>query len=185
MNLTKLLFGLLFFTLLSSCTEGIEDIVDENLLQGTWKAISFEAEIEAEYIYNGESSTMKTVVEGSDLDYEVTFDESTFSTNGEYTVTYTLTLDGEEFPPATHTATDVNGDGTYMVEGDTLTIDGVLYELEFNGIDYNAVDGVQSAEYTFNENGELVVIQSAVIETDQANVSGSATIVSNSVWVKQ
>ncbi|MEZ4955630.1 MAG: hypothetical protein R2825_18870 [Saprospiraceae bacterium] len=185
-NFTKLLLSLLFFASLHSCIESVEDIIEEPTLQGTWKAVSLEGNMEAHYVYNGDSTNITASIVGDDLDYEVTFDDSTFMTNGSYTVTYTYTLNGDVFPPTTHSATNVNGDGNYMIEGDSIiTIDGVLYELDINGIDLNALGSEQNAEYEINADGTLTVIQNTEIESDQPGVTGSATVSSRSVWEKQ
>ena len=61
----------------------------------------------------------------------------------------------------------------------------MLYELDINGIDFDALEGEQNAEYEINADGTLTVIQNTEVETDQPDVTGTATVTSTSVWMKK
>ncbi len=184
-KLTKLFLAFSLLAFLSSCGGDDEPTVTDDSIIGTWKAVSFDAEIETTTDFFGTETTILSSIEGSNLDYEVTFDETTFMTNGSYDISYDVTFDGVEFPVPEQSVTDVSGDGTYSTDGNIITINGAFYELEANGVDYTALDEGQTAEFEINGNGELIITQDEEMETTQSGTTATVKVVSNSVWVRQ
>ena len=184
-KLTKLFFALSLLVFLSACGGDDEPALTEASIIGTWKAVSFTADVASTAEVFGTATTTTSSIEGSNFDYEVTFDDTKFMTNGSYDISYSISVNGADFPVPDQEVRDISGDGTYSVDGNTMTINGAFYEFEANGIDYSALDEGQTVEYEINGNGELIITQDEEIKVNQGGVTSTTNIVSKSVWVKQ
>ena len=182
-KLTKLLFAFSLLFVLASC--GNDDDPESVTLEGTWKAISFDADVEISSTFNGTTTASKTIVTGANLDYELTLDDPNWTTSGDYTYTVDITVDGTPFQNSTETLTNISGLGTYSVDGNMMTINGSFFEYELNGMTSTSMSDTQTVEYEINSDGQLVFTQDEEIETTASGVTSISKIKSTSVWEKQ
>jgi len=178
----KFLLACALLISLSACG-GNDDPEDE--LIGTWELISFDVTTEAVIETMGDVTTTTSVLTGTDLDYRLTFEASTYSTEGNYSYDITTTLDGDVIGTSTTTNTDVSGNGSYTSTETTITSDGAFFQLEVDGIDINAIQGQVSADYEIESDGSLVFTQDDETTTTVQGISSTSSLVATSRWRKQ
>lgn len=159
-----------------------------NSLIGTWIAQSFQANITNTITAaNGDETIVNLDVEGANLNYNVTFSESNFSTIGGYDMLTTLTINGTENPQQTTNNTDVTAEGAYSTSGNMMTISGAMFNLSVDGIDTSGFENEQMVTYTISDNGQQLTLTQNEDTTE--NIDGGGTIrnvtVSTSVWMRQ
>ncbi len=184
-KLIKIFSFLFLIVMVSACNNDDESSTNAEDLVGTWRAISFEATNSVAITGTGADVTTSTDITGSNLDYEVTFTESNFSTSGAYDIEATVEVVGVSTTTSNDSYTNVSGNGTYTVDGNMMTIDGSFFELEVDGVDLSAFGEEQTVNWEINSDGNLVITQD---ETDEVTISGvgtTSTVTSTSVWEKQ
>lgn len=182
LKLTKifLLFTLVAF--MSSCNN---DDDNDSTLVGTWSAKTFEANINSSVTFDGNTTTSVSTILGSNFDYDLKFETSTFTTNGSYDIAVTTTVDGNPGQSSNDSYTGVSGDGTYTNTSSEITINGSFFDFEYNGQSFNSAGGEQTIDYQINGDGELVITQNETTNSDSGGVTSTTTIVSTSVWEMQ
>lgn len=192
-HMKKLGYLLSLFILLSAFTcedEPIDSNINPNAnnnsneLVGQWRALEFSGTSHIESEIMGISINQDMEFEGANMDYILTLDGSNFSAEGDYDVVSTTTMDGQTFGPSTQSMTNVTGGGTYTTSGNTITLDGALYEFDMmDGVD-TASSGPQTANYSLSANGQILTI---VQDSDEQNINQAGMSVSivtsgSSVW---
>lgn len=179
----KFLFVSLIIFSLSSC--GDDDMSSPDPLIGTWKAESFNFTVESTSTVSGTETTVSTVGEGSNLDYELEFTESTFATSGGYSYSISSELDGMVISSTDETVSNVSGSGTYSTSGDLMTIDGSFFEFTFNGADLSSIQGAQTVNFEIQSDNTLIFTQNEQSTTTTQGVTVTSNVVSTSTWKKQ
>ena len=187
-KLTKLLFLLSLVIFLGSCDNDDDDSTGSAAdLIGTWIATSFEYETSSSTSGSGiPDSEVMTEANGSNLNYELTFTQSNYTTSGSYDMTITATQDGNVVADTTQSYTNVTGAGTYSVMGDQITVGGSFFDFDVDGIDLSAFTiGDQTATYKITSDDKLEVTQDAEISSTVQGITSTSTIRSKSVWERQ
>ncbi|WP_338730797.1 hypothetical protein [Mangrovimonas cancribranchiae] len=156
--------------------------VNSTDLIGDWEIVSFEATTANEIDMMGQVFSSGFEVEGVEMDYIVTFTESTFEANGNYNMELTILMDGQPTQTMSQTYTDVTGSGTYTTDGNTMTTDGTFFDFSFEGVDMSEFGGSQTAEYSFSNGGQTLTMTQDTQEVETANGAETVTIV-NSITV--
>lgn len=190
----KITFLLSCFVLFSAFTcenESLDNDIDSSLpnsnnnalLLGEWRALEFSGNSHIESEFMGISLIQDVVFEGANMDYVLIFDGSNFTSEGSYDVVTTLTMDGQTIGPQTQSMTNVTGDGTYSISGNTITFDSALYEFDMvDGMDM-ASSGPQTATYLICADGQtLTIIQDDQQSINQAGVIATVATEASSVW---
>ncbi len=182
-NLTKLFLAFALFCSLASCGNDDDMNISEDI-QGTWSVISFVAETQTSTTVNDQTFTGTSNIEGSNLDYDVTFAVDNFTTNGSYDISSTTTTSGTT-QTFNQSYTNVTGVGTYSTSGNVMTIDGTFFEIEVDGFDESLINGEQMTNFEINSNGNLVFSQDETNTTTTNEITTTTTIISTSVWERQ
>ena len=178
------LFFLFLATLILSfaACSGDDDMMPANDLEGTWEAISFESETETNTDINGMMTSSTAQIVGSNLNYQVTFNAPTFTTQGDYDLAITTTVPPNPPFESSSSLTDVQGAGTYDIDGNQVTISGAFFAVEINGSPIDLSNEEQTATYEINANGELVFTQDEAFTNEQSGTTSTTIIRSTSVW---
>ncbi len=185
-KLFKLFTLLMVISLATACNN--EDEMSSSSsgeLDGTWTAISFQADIDGLTTFQGTTTSSNSSIVGDDLNYNVTFDDGDFTTDGGYTMTSTVSFDGNVINTSTDTYTNVDGSGTYTKDETTITTMGSFFEFEVDGVPYGTGNESQTANYEINADGQLVISQNETQSQDNMGIITTNTIVSQSVWERQ
>ncbi|RSK38225.1 hypothetical protein [Mangrovimonas spongiae] len=148
-------------------------------LIGDWEIVSFEATTANEIDMMGQVFSTGFEVEGVEMDYIVTFTESTFETNGNYNMELTVLMDGQPTQTMSQTYTDVTGFGTYTTDGNTMTTDGTFFDFNFDGVDMSEFGGPQTAQYSFSNGGQTLTMTQDTQEVETNNGAETITIVNS------
>lgn len=184
-NLLKLLFVSTLFFSITSCGSDSESESEKTELEGTWTAVEFSADVESNTTGDGFSSSSNIAVVGTSLDYDLNFDGSKFTTEGAYSYSVTQEISGQQPVISNESVSDVNGTGTYSIDGQTMTIDGSFYTLEYNGLQLATGNGEQMVDYEINSEGQLVFDQDETTSSEAGDFVTTTTTVSRSVWEKK
>ncbi len=151
-------------------------------LIGTWKLINMNADITSETNFGGIDLTSEFLVEINESDYTVTFTESNYTTQGDYLVEASTTVNGET-TAFTDSYTNVEGLGTYSTDGNTMTVDGSFVEFDFDGVPTEVAEGEQTVQFGISNNGQTLTFQQNEQQTiSDLGVNAVTTVVSTSVW---
>ncbi len=182
-KLTNLALAMLMMLLLAACGNDDETTPGDGL-EDTWTVISFNADIESTTMVQGQTIVSDVDIVGGNMAYDLTLDGSEFTTDGDYEMTVTSTVNGMT-QTSTDSYTDVTGGGTYTNDETTLTINGSFFELEWNGIDLTATQGEQTTGYSINADDQLVLSQNDMMTSDTGGTTITTTVVSTSVWERK
>ena len=177
----KRIFILCMLFSIIACNDD-DNATPENLAGTSWKAVEFESEVEI--TTNASTTNFSYGFEGKNMDYVVTFDENTYSTEGSYDFETEFTSNGEVISNDTQAYTDVMGSGTYSTSNDTISFTGNFFKLEFNGQNLGLLQNTSTAKYEISGN-QLIMTQNDVVEASQGSLTNTSTITSRSVWEKQ
>ncbi len=183
-KLTKMLFTLAVLLSVFSCGDDDEPTVSQDDLMGTWSAYSLIVEVNSSTTVAGQSTTATTNIQGLSFDYNVTFGNTDFTTEGEYELQQMSSFDGTVISNTTESYSDVMGSGTYTTENGMITINGAFFDFEFNGQSISSVSDTQTAEYEIDSSGDLIISQNETQETNANGVSSTTRIVSTSKWTR-
>lgn len=180
----KFLFAFALILSLTACGDDEDDTMNSTDLVGVWDAQSFDVLNTSTTVVSGMSFTTITEVEGIDIDYELTLNESDFTTVGEYSYNANVISDGTPVFNEVLSVTDVTGVGTYTTLDDIITTNGALFELEFDGQDLSALQGEANANFSINGN-TLTFTQDEEMITETQGVTTTSVIQSTSTWTRQ
>ncbi len=181
----KFLFLSSLIISMNACSDDDDSSSSEmDEIVGSWKAKSFEFDTKSTIDFAGIETSSETSGSGSNLDYTLVFEESTYSTSGGYDVDVTTSSNGEVLSMSTQSYSDVDGSGSYSTQDDLITIKGSFYEFEVDGVDLTS--GSQEQTVTFKlEGNQLTFIQD---EQKTETINGISTVThtkSTSVWERQ
>jgi len=110
--------------LLTACVND-DDTTPANELEGTWKMVSFEMDVEtlgeAQYGAQVETYTVNNNVEAINIDYAITFSDDQFTGQGSYDLQQVYVFDGYQ-QVFTTPYTDILQTGSYSLDEDNNTI---------------------------------------------------------------
>lgn len=187
MKITNFLLVLTFF-ILTACG-GDENIVNPDAtLVGTWKLEEFSVTMTTSSKVSGQTTDVTIDLEGKDLDYELTFSETGYATAGSYGYAGSMEVDGNK-TSLDESVSNVSGNGTYTVADDELTSDGAFFDFDFQGFNFDVVQGEVTAKITKLSDKELIFSEDKE-ETIEQNAGGVAITlttkqVSKSVWKRK
>ena len=182
-NFTVLsLFAILF---LFSCGDDESMVVVDNDLNGTWTAKSWSANIESATSGGGLNQSVTSDFTGTSFAYDLTFDNGSFTTDGNYSYSFTITGSGLN-QNGSEDVSNVNGNGTYTNTDSQLTLQGRIFEYEANGLVSVAASNEDTVlDYEFNADGDLVFTYDVVMTDTQAGFTTTSTITDRSVWERK
>ncbi len=157
-------------------------------LVGTWILDEFSAEASSDVDFGGQLISSDVDVYSTTVDYTVVFTDSDFTTNGSYSYVADVTANGMNFGSDEYTLDNVNGSGGYTVDGNEISTDGAFFEFTFEGMDDSLLDGPQTANFSFSNNGQTLTFSQNQTTTETDEFTGAtvtSTTVSSSVWTKQ
>ena len=165
----------------SACS-GDDDMMPANELVGTWEAISFESTTETSTDFNGMMTNSISDVVGSNFSYQVTFNATTFTTQGGYDLAITTTVPPNPPFESSSSLSNVEGAGTYSIDGDEITITGALFEVEISGSPIVNSNEETVTTFEIDTNGELIFSQDQQFTTSQSGATSTTNVRSTSVW---
>lgn len=190
-NASLLVVSLLLITVFSCENEPLdpgffsEDGSNNSSLVGTWKVVSFSADIISTTSIDGVETVIGNTVSGSNLEYSLVFSADTFETNGSYDVTTITVIDGNNAGTTTNALSNVSGSGNYVADGNIMSIDGSFFDLSMNGTNTSGQGEEQEVAYTISEDGETLTFNQNDTQTQLANgIEVISEIVSSSVWIR-
>ena len=174
-KLFKLIFPLSLVLLIASCSKD-DDTAARSGLEGTWTATAMPVNL----TNSAGGTTAVSTITGNTFDYDLSFEESTFSTEGNYSATSVVVVDG--YSTITDIDyTDVMSAGSYSIDGNIITIEGDgFFNFEAPGtIDPTGgagMTGTQNA--TFEINGDVLTMsQNETLTTTFNGITTTAIIV--------
>lgn len=182
-NLSKLFYFFAFALVLNSC--GNNDDNEDDSLVGDWTVIEFSTGVSNSGNAGGTDFSISSTIVGENLDYDLSFTQSAFTTSGSYDATATVTVDGMSQPASTTSYTGVSGNGTYSVDGDMITVGGSFFDFEVDGVDLTALGGQQTVQFEIDDSGTLIFTQNETQEINQSGTMLTTVITSTSKWVRQ
>ncbi len=177
MNLTKAIALLLFGSFLFFSCGG-----DDNELEGAWEAISFRTELSSPTVIEVEAIVNNTIIESSNLDYVLTFNDGDYTVSGSYDLTITNGSDLTEEPiVAEQSYSGVFGGGTYTLDNEEITVMGQHSDLDLAEIPFLQSAGTATARYVLD--GDMLSIsQMEEIMFESEGSISTTTIEATSTW---
>ncbi len=123
-----------------------------------------------------------TQISGTNYNYNLMFEESSFSANGSYDVNLSSRLNGVEVFSTQQSIENANVTGDYTSTDNTITSSGGLFNISVNGSDLTQSSVSQTANYEINGSGNLVITQLLDVDTVINQVSTQISVSSNSTW---
>ena len=161
-----------------------EDSSSSSSIVGTWALVSFNNTISSTGEVNGTTVESNTIIESTDTNYNMTFTEAnTFNAAGNYGYNVNSTVNGQNSIQDL-SLDDVNGSGTYTVNGTEMTVNGSFFNLEFQGIDLSQAQGEQTLDFSITDNGQTLTFIQDTTETTTIPGGGSTTaeVTATSIW---
>lgn len=186
-KLTNLALAVLMMLLLVSCGNDNEIIPPNEGLEDTWSLISIDIDAQTTTTSATSGQTTLTNVEasGGNLAYDLTLDNGDWTTEGNYKMIVSATIDGIEFS-STDNYDDITGLGTYSVIDTTMiNIGGAFFEFEYDGISYAPLLNPQTADYTINADNQLEISNSQTKESYIPPITTTSTVAYTSVWERK
>lgn len=153
-------------------------------LIGTWDLVSLDLDMTSSFDPGTGMVITDLIVESTEVDYQVTFTETNFNTEGGYSYNTQIETAGMVLNDS-YSIDDVSGSGTYYTEGNQITTQGSFFEFTFEGMDDSIFEDEQTGTYQISADG-----QTLTFSHDQTTVSTDAgyeieiDVVSTSVWQK-
>jgi len=160
----------LFFASLLIVSCGDDETSNKSGLDGDWEALSFEGEVSSSTTFDTLLLVSTTMIEGSNLNYDLKLDDGNFTTSGGYDIT--TTANSEILPDpivSEQSYSGISGDGTYTVEGDVINVIGQFFDFELDGVPYTQSTGPVSVN--FDLDGDMLTFSQ--IEETTTNFGGS------------
>jgi hypothetical protein len=193
----KKLLGLFcLFTLLTAFTcenEPIGESLDSDTgnnpmntdLLGLWNLQEFNITLNTETSLNGEAITANVDAVSTQVDYILEFTQSSFLTNGNYTYNTNTSVNGSPNTTDTYTLMNISGNGTYVTNGNQITVDGSFFEFDFEGVDTSVFEGEQTSTFSISNNGQTLTLTQNETTTETNAATGTEVTVATSsvsVW---
>lgn len=182
MKLSHFIIALSLLVFFSCEKEGTG--VNPETIKGDWKAQSFVLEGSSKATAGGVEVETTFKYTGKDIDYTLSFTDTNFSTNGSYSYEGFIKVNNVEVDQ-NHTLNSIMSNGTYSIEGDSITFNGSLFSFEVDDQDFSNVGVSQSAYIEKLTDTELILIQEAEQTASTAGATATNKTKSRSVWKKQ
>ena len=153
-------------------------------LIGTWALVDFNNTISNTGEVSGTTIDSNTTIDGMNPNYNMTFTLGSFSALGSYGYNVNSTVNGVNSTQDIF-LTDVTGAGDYSVSGNTMTVDGSFFTLEYQGVDFSQAQGAQTINFSISEDGQTLTFTQESTETNTVSGGAITAVVSGtSVWSK-
>lgn len=153
-------------------------------LIGTWALVDFNNTISNTGEVSGTTINSNTTIDGMNPNYNMTFIPGSFSALGSYGYNVNSTVNGVNSTQDIF-LTDVTGAGDYSVSGNTMTVDGSFFTLEYQGVDFSQAQGAQTINFSISEDGQTLAFTQESTETNTVSGGAITAVVSGtSVWSK-
>lgn len=187
MKITNLFVVLTLF-ILTACGGDENNVNPDVALTGTWEAQEFTANVTTSTAFSGDVTEVKIDIEGKNLDYQLTFSETAYSTEGSYGYEGNMEVGGDR-SSFDESVSNVNGTGTYRVEADEFISDGAFFDFDFQGMNIAAAQGETKATIIKLTDTELIFSQDEESTVEQSQGGTTFTITSKtesrSVWKRK
>ena len=150
-------------------------------LIGEWSVTALDGEVETSAVILGFPITTTSTFVGSNFNYDVSFTETQISSSGSYDITVTTNIPGEGSQSETTSITDSNAIVTYSLDGNVLTMNGVVFDLGVDEIDTDVLNAEQDFTVEFNGENKVNLIQNQTITVDDPLSGGSINVVIESI----
>ncbi|MBO3115281.1 hypothetical protein J4050_00890 [Winogradskyella sp. DF17] len=154
---------------------------------GVWNLVEFDVETSTTTNFNGTEVSSDVQIFSTSADYTVNFTESTFTTNGGYSYSSLVIVNGMEIPNDPVTLTNVSGNGTYGVSGNEMTVNGQFFEFSLDGVDSSVFGEDQTLQFQISEDGQtLTFLQNETqIASDPTTGAETTSVIEGfSVWTR-
>lgn len=185
LKVTNLFSALIFTFLIIACGGDGDEQLENETIQGTWVAESLVGSVETSITVQGEAIQTNFSFEDISLDYELTFDETSFSTKGDYNIKVKAVTGGAVIADTNSDVSDVSGNGQYTDLGTSITLNKPFFNLTYQGQELMIMEEEQNAEYEINAKGELVFSQNETTESTVSGIKSVSRIISTSVWKRK
>ena len=179
---------LIFISFFMVACGGDDGLDPDTSLIGTWEAQSFTADMETSTDFSGATIEATSNIEGENLNYNLTFSDAAYTTEGAYGIKGEVVVDGST-TNLDQTYTDVSGDGTYTLDGDQLTSNGAFFDIQVNGMDLSAAQGELTVTIEKLSATELIISQDTEETITQTQggteIKITAKLKARSVWKRK
>ena len=149
-------------------------------LNGVWELASFDAT--AAVAITGVTLTYD--VEASNMDYALTTNDGTYSTAGSYDIKVSR-RGAPDSLAENQSITNIAESGTYTHTDKSVTSSKNFVGLTVEGIDFSGISGSETANYSFNNAGQLELTSTFDVDTVISFGAANIAVVSNTVWNKK
>jgi len=163
--------------ILSILTISCGDDNETTGLIGEWQATSFEATAITEIDFFGISSTTTSNLQGENINYSIEFKETTYNTQGSYTITGTSNQDGYMVELEDQEYNNVSSDGDYTSSESTIIIYDVLFQFDEDPV---IPAGENEMQYVID--GDNLTITDEVIQNEAGT---KITVNTKSTWTRK
>lgn len=153
-------------------------------LIGTWNLVSFDLDMTNSFDPGTGMMVTDLILESTEVDYQVTFTATNFSTEGSYSYDTQIETAGMVLNDS-YTMENVSGSGTYSANGSEMTTQGSFFEFTFEGMDDSMFDEEQTGSYEISADGQTLTFSQdeTTVNTD-AGYDIEIDVVSTSIWQK-
>ncbi|MDN3491558.1 hypothetical protein [Winogradskyella bathintestinalis] len=187
------------FTMLTAFTcenepldDGIDSETDTGVnnvdIIGTWDLTDFDVTLTSSTEFNGQNLTSEIAIQSTEENYVLNLTPNNFTTNGSYAYDTNIIVNGETFSSEPYMLENVNGSGTYSINGNEMTIDGEFFEFEYEGSEEDTLNGEQTVMFTISADGQTLTFSQDETTSETDTISGivtSNTTNSTSIWTRQ
>lgn len=153
-------------------------------LIGTWDLVSLDLDMTSSFDPGTGMMVTGLNVESTEVDYQVTFTETNFNTEGSYSYTTQIETAGMVINDS-YTMQNVTGTGQYTTNGNQITTQGSFFQFIFEGMDDSLFDDEQTATYEISDNGQtLTFLQDETTVNTDSGYEVVVDVLSTSVWQK-
>lgn len=193
MKLSYLLLLPFILFSLTSCGDDEDMATPDSELNGTWSAQTLEANATTRSSLSSGGQTIETVgntdLMSTSMNYDITFGDETFTTEGSYDLdqTTTVTSNGVVVNSSNSETSysNVEGQGSYRTSGNQITLNGSLFSLEVNGQEFGDV-GSEEQVATYEISGDVMTfVQNQTTDTLIQGVMTTIVIESTSTFTRQ
>ncbi len=194
----KKVFALLSLFILLTAFTCENEALDEDILAnngaasntellGEWNLVEFEVETSTTSELNGTEFSSDVQIFSTAADYTVNFTADMFTTNGSYSYSSLVVVNGTEIPNDPTTLSNVSGNGTYAIEGNEMTVEGQFFEFNLDGVDSSVFGEEQTLLFQISADGQTLTLIQNETQTTNDPTSGLETtsvIEGFSVWTR-
>ncbi|WP_299228743.1 hypothetical protein [uncultured Psychroserpens sp.] len=160
------------------------DLQDFNpLLVGTWTLIEFDVDLTSITSFEGQDFVLDFTSEMVSSDYTLVFTETVYTVSGDYVLESTTTVNGEVNDSYLDEYNGVSGEGTYVTNGNVMTIDGSFLDFEVDGMQTGDLDINQDADFQLSADGQTLTFFQDSEQLNEDNGFDTNTMIeATSVW---